>query len=306
MADLIQSDEHDLERQKFALEKCKLKLELQKYDDDKATRDLAREKAQEELRDLKKPWWKKPAYLSPMATIMVAIVGGLIAFGTDALKSNLPRLLSERQELSKKNMELRSKSSQLSDQIKAARGQIAALKQQKEALAEQLPLDRFQALIAVIERKAALEPLQLDDPAFRDAYKAATDGGPGSEVVRTIERKRADASYPPSLRAGFAFILYKVNHDLKYKQTLATDSLRSFSDVVSKGWIRDRRTVEPYVTMLADPTIFDLQERIDHLRTMFALVDMSDPANTTDYTLIHVLATSDDDSVLRFRDPWIE
>jgi hypothetical protein len=82
------SDEIDI--RKVALDERRLDFEIRKYEDDKASRELAFQKAtadldkvkeditkvREDIRLAKRPFYGNPAYLTPLATICVAILGG--------------------------------------------------------------------------------------------------------------------------------------------------------------------------------------------------------------------------------------
>jgi hypothetical protein len=113
--------------EKLRLDRDKLSFERQKYDEEATKRRLEAEKLEQEIRDLKRPWYGKPSYLQPLATLLVAIVGGVIAFGTDVFKSNLLTLQREREKLQAENEVLQGQAQSLSARINA---DLALLKQQ--------------------------------------------------------------------------------------------------------------------------------------------------------------------------------
>src|ERR1700722_5546472 len=108
------ADGDGLEIQKLQLEREKLAFEVRKFDEDQAKRELESTKLKEEVRELRRPWYQRPSYLGPIATITVAIIGGLIAFGTDVFKSNVVALRSERDQLSQNVKDLGSAKTKLS------------------------------------------------------------------------------------------------------------------------------------------------------------------------------------------------
>jgi hypothetical protein len=172
----------DLEFRKLSLEEKKFAFEVQKHSEEKPLKDLEREKTAAELGELKKPWWRKAPYLAPVATISVAIVGGILAFGTDLLKSNVPKLLQQRQQLVDTNAALQKKETELAGQIQNYKVQIQALQRERATLAAKLPFDQFQALLSALERETKLRSLEMNDPTFKAAYQAAIDAGPRSGV----------------------------------------------------------------------------------------------------------------------------
>jgi hypothetical protein len=96
-----------LENDRLDLEKEKLAFDVRKFDADESKRKLEAEKLSEELRDLRRPWYKKPSiFLGPLSTVIVAIIAGIIAFGTDVLKMNVAALINKKMELSAENRKL--------------------------------------------------------------------------------------------------------------------------------------------------------------------------------------------------------
>src|ERR1035441_6067638 len=94
-------EQPSLEEQKLALERGKFEFQIRSWEADAIKRKLEAEKAQEEVNELRKPWFKKASYLGPIATITIAVAGGLIAFGTDVFKSKVTDLIQKRDDLTK-------------------------------------------------------------------------------------------------------------------------------------------------------------------------------------------------------------
>jgi hypothetical protein len=77
--------EFEFERLEFEEEREKPALEVSKLE--------------YETRRLGKPWYLDPFYLGPISTIAVALVGGLIAPGTNAFNRNILSLRMQRETL---------------------------------------------------------------------------------------------------------------------------------------------------------------------------------------------------------------
>ena len=112
-----------LEAQKLQLERDKLAFEIRKFDADEVKRQNEAAKLAEKVRELRRPWYQKPAYIGPLATITVAVVGGFIAFGTDVFKSNVIALRGERDQLSKAVNDLGSAKARLAGQNASLSGE---------------------------------------------------------------------------------------------------------------------------------------------------------------------------------------
>jgi hypothetical protein len=106
----------DLDAQKLTLERDKLAFEIRKFESDQTNRKLEARKLAAEVLQLRRPWYWKAAYLGPLSTITVAIVGGLIASGTDFLKDDVIKINKDRDKLSQDVQGLRSIQTQLSAQ----------------------------------------------------------------------------------------------------------------------------------------------------------------------------------------------
>jgi hypothetical protein len=89
----------DLDSRKLALDERRLEFEVSKYEQERGRRELDLEKAREELNALKRPFYKNPAYLGPLATICVAVLGGFFAFGTNLLNRNVVSLGDQKKHL---------------------------------------------------------------------------------------------------------------------------------------------------------------------------------------------------------------
>jgi hypothetical protein len=109
----------DLEAMRLKLERDKHDLEVRKFEADQLKRELEARKLQEEVHEFQRPWYVKPAYVGPLSTVTIAIVGGLIAFGTDVFKSNVLTLRKDRDELTQSVSVLRQAQTKLSDEIRS-------------------------------------------------------------------------------------------------------------------------------------------------------------------------------------------
>ena len=89
----------EIDALKVALDERRLEFEIRKYEDDKEAREISLEKAREDLRSGKRPFYGNPAYLGPLATICVALLGGFFAFGTNLLNSDVLKLKADRDAL---------------------------------------------------------------------------------------------------------------------------------------------------------------------------------------------------------------
>src|SRR5438477_1921302 len=74
------------------LDRARYELELRKFEADAETRRLNALKLHEELNELRKPWFTRASAAPAYVTILVALVGGFLAFGTNLLKSNISEL----------------------------------------------------------------------------------------------------------------------------------------------------------------------------------------------------------------------
>ena len=175
-------EQPSLEEQKLALERGKFEFQIRSWEADAIKRKLEAEKAQEEVNELRKPWFKKASYLGPIATITIAVAGGLIAFGTDVFKSKVTDLIQKRDDLTKQKGQLTTQVRDLSLSIKglttdrdSLQGAVTELKGQlgssKTALALQNELrqqreaeaDEAQAIASFAESREALQKQLLDD-----------------------------------------------------------------------------------------------------------------------------------------------
>jgi hypothetical protein len=93
----------EIDTRKVALDERRLDFEIRKYEDDKGLRALSLEKAKEDLNKVKedikaaqRPFYLNPSYLTPLATICVALLGGFFAFGTNWLNSDVLKLKADR------------------------------------------------------------------------------------------------------------------------------------------------------------------------------------------------------------------
>lgn len=155
------SDAGALEIQKLKLEQDKLALENRKFEAEQLKREREERKLDEEIIDLRRPWYRKSAYLGPLSTIVVAIVGGVIAFGTDVFKSNVITISSERNQLAQKVKELSSLKAELSISTARLLAEQQKLQSENGILAGQVKL-RKQGW-AMAEEKGALV-LSRDSP----------------------------------------------------------------------------------------------------------------------------------------------
>jgi hypothetical protein len=95
-----ENDKHDLERDKLG-------FEIRKFEADQTKREFETDKLREELLELRRPFYRRPAlFLGPLSGVLVAIVAGFIAFGTDVLKTNVAALINTRAQLTTENMKL--------------------------------------------------------------------------------------------------------------------------------------------------------------------------------------------------------
>ncbi len=172
-------DTPDFEKRKLKLEKEKLAFEKRKFDADEERRNLEAAKLREEVRETRKAWYRKPAYLTPVTTVIVAVIGGSIAFGTDVLKSNVVALRKERQELSPIVEALQKDYKTLSTEIRS-------LQKSATVLATELSekLGEAQKEVARLEEREKI--VALGDSAIDEASHAA---------LRDLKRLAKDPQY---------------------------------------------------------------------------------------------------------------
>ena len=306
----------DLELRKMVLDERRLDFEIRQYEDAKTSRDQELVKLEEEIKELKRPFYTKAAYLTPAATIAVALIGGFIVFGTNLLKSNISSLLSQRKQLSgqvksltehaaaieRANGDLRGNLSQLSDRIAKSQNEIQDLQDQKRELAAQLPLDRVEELLSVLKRKTSRESLETNDPSYQDIYSSAIAAGPASAQVKLILQKHNDADCPQTLKAGLSFILLNVTHDPQWKKRLQQESLDGYRIQVSTHPFLAIYNVGLFLAFLGDHDIFSAEDRTANLKELYN----ASGTPTQNRELIYTIATWDEDATIAFREPWLD
>jgi hypothetical protein len=303
----------DIETRKLALEERRLDFEIRQYDDGNGLRKKQLSKLDQEIADLKRPFYRNPAYLTPVATILVALISGFIAFGTDLLKSNIASLVRERSNLQNQVQFLKNDQSRLdqtnralSDQVGGLQGQIGSLQKEKDAIAAQLPFDKVQALLSVLKETSS-DSLNLSDASFEDIGKLALAAGPNSSIVSFLASEYNSPACPKQLKIGLALILYKTTKNLAWKSSIRQASLDGVFDEIRHFQANQNPRFDFfYMQVLRDPNVFNLEDRREILSQMYGSIKNADINNSKVSLEIYWLATWDEEATVEYREPWLD
>ncbi len=318
----MSDDSLEIEERKLALDERRLAFEVRQYDDSAASRSLADEKAREELNDLKRPFYKKPAYLTPLATICAVVAGGLITFGTDVFKSKISDLHSqltslktsvskqerERSGLEQINRNLSATQASLktdNDQLKKdsvrlekenaarekdvskAEATIASLSEQEKALREQLPLQKAQAILALIDKnhppyiqfEQSEEPdkggffpaLSRQSQEYVDIAKLMEDPIYGKRITSFVAEQHATSTYSVLAKPALSQLLYKVTLDSKWKNQLELDDLAALRQQLARGDDGEHLGYmeDWYIFGLLNGSLWNVSERARHASQLY-------------------------------------
>lgn len=342
MADQLQ----DFEQQNLQLEKDRLAFEIRKFDADQTKRQCEVEKLEEEIRELRRPWYKKAAYLSPIAAITVAIIGGMIAFGTDVFKSNVLALRSERDQLSQsvkdltsakntltaendklsrdnnelhkteilltsKVNELRDKAEDLSKDNNRLQVSIRDARKEKDALARDILVTELKTHLKIIRSLAPFSHLERSNQSLQNLFTIAEQSGSNPDAVSLLESGYNDPGSSPEVKGALCLALFKATGRPEWKTRLREFSIEQ---VIRK--LRSRSRIDGlnrnsiFLALLADDSVFTVAEKVETLRTMYAVARTETGTLSRFYSLVddpfYTVVEWDEDATVAFRDPWFD
>jgi hypothetical protein len=323
-----------LDVQKHELEKAKLEFEVRKFDADQSKRQWELEKLIEEVREIKKKWFLKPDYLGPTSAVIVAIIGGSIAFGTDIFKSNVVKLVAERdtlkrsvstltldeenlkherQRLSIENAKLSSDQLKLKSQADSLRENANHLMGENASLAEDLQLSELKTQLKVIEDPSDGTPLDLSNKSFQFILnKLAVDKS--RDAISLIEHAYSKDQSPYEVKAALAFALFKATKKNEWKAALRSTAIYGAETKLNPTYITLDAPI--YFELLKDPSVFLSDERATILQEMYRYVKAVPLLKEGDLFTwnqkdrlsksLQTLATWDREATIKFRDPWFD
>jgi hypothetical protein len=174
----------DVASRQISLDERKFEFEVKKYDEERSKRSAELKKLKLDVQEAKRPFYTKAAYLAPLATISVAILGGIFALSTDALKEGVNKLRRDKASLQTDNAKLTAgngklaginaglleQQGELTQKIIDAQGQITSLVIQKNDLVARLPVERLDATLEVLQRKSVIGPVPPDSASASPNY----------------------------------------------------------------------------------------------------------------------------------------
>ena len=282
----------DLERLKVQLDERRLDFEIRQYEDANEQRTAALEKLREEVADLKRPFFKKPTYLTPAATIVVALVTGGIAFFTDFLNHNVIKQINLNHQLQASNQRLESQKKVLTEQIAALNTRVRV-----ESLRARLIEYRRD-----IERRN--QALDLKEDSIQDLLQRAKLGGINSPEVALITAFHDEKETRSPLRSILSWILYKATNSSEWKQRLRKDVLEAVLPRAEWGGFSRDDITGFLARFLTDQSIFNPGERME-MATQIYLATQKHPSGEGS-SRMYWFYRQDINLLVKFRDPWID
>jgi hypothetical protein len=288
----------DIEAQKLDLEKEKLAFEKLKFEAERSKREKDLEKLDQEIREYKLPIWRKSSSIGAIATIFVALVAGLLTFGTDIFKSNIRSLIADRSKLKAAVVRLTVEQSALRSNAEALRQQTQTLSQEKQALSEKqaaLILDRnsllrstaslrtqkanlqHEVLVAPIKTQMSLletedqlnvfvlTPALPSDAAIKTLSDAVVGQKNDASLIQLVENYFDTAKYHTT-KAAIALILFRATGRVKWRSEILTEAAADL-DVNSFFQFHN---LDYYLRLLGASDLFFLpQEKVEVLKTLY-------------------------------------
>ena len=328
-----------LEAQKLQLERDKLAFEIRKFDADEVKRQNEAAKLAEKVRELRRPWYQKPAYIGPLATITVAVVGGFIAFGTDVFKSNVIALRGERDQLSKAVNDLGSAKARLAgqnaslsgenDRLRVAGGDLQKavaeltgdatklrnanlqLQTEKQRLSQEVAVAELRTHLKIIQSfGGAYNHLELGNQSLRSIFAIAEQFGQESAAFSAL-KSAYDSARSEEVQTALALALFKASRQPVWKERLRQSSTREVLAALASE--QRRSELSPiFLDLLRDDSTFTLDERVATLREMYAAAKEEPNATASvlgradGLTSLGLIVDWDEDATIRFRDPWFD
>jgi hypothetical protein len=262
---------NNLDEQKLLLERDRLAFEIRKYDDDRPKREKELAKLDEEVRELRKQWYRKAVYLGPVATVIVAIVAGLIAFGTDFLKSDLLELHKSVSGLKSEKDQLSGEKDQLTRDVQELKQNTASLTRQNLELSEGVRLAALKTHLEILRSvpagglAASASLGQLFALAERNRGRSAT--------VSALLAAYADTRASIELKCVLSQALFKATGKPEWKSRARGSSLQAVvAQLDSPSLVRGLNHQSIFLRLLADGTVFTRREKVAFLKTMYDVI----------------------------------
>ena len=332
---------HDFETQKLQLEKDKLAFEIRKYDEDQTKREREAAKLELEISELRRPWYKKPSHFGPLVTVSVMIIGGIIAFCTDVFRTNVFALRKERdllsqsvrdlssdkKKLSGDNATLRTAENLLRANIEALSDKaenlskdnqrfelaIRATQKEKEALSRDILLTELKTHLKIMRSLRPYRDLQRSNQSLQNLLVIAEQSGNNPDAIAVLEGAYNDSGSSLQVKAVLCLALFKATKRPEWKTGLKQLSFDEVARQLSSSSVLDRLNRESiYLALLAEDSVFNLNERVETLRAMHSVAR----TRTTPFGFrivnflyedpLYVITQWDKDATLAFRDPWFD
>jgi len=294
-SDLSQPTEtpSDFELQKFAFEREKLEFEKLKFAAEQTKRTKEIEKIDEEIQEYRRPLLRKASSLGAIATICVAIIAGILTFGTDIFKSNIRSLLADRsklqkavakltleeQSLTKNTDELQQEKALLTEEKKSLTDSQAnlisqrdvliknrdALKAQKSRLEHDVLMAPIQTRISLLGPDNTLGlplPQESSDESIRVLTDFAIAHKSDPKVIDFFERSFNEARLNRT-KAALAFVLFRSTGKTQWKEAVRNESISGATRVGSFFALN-------YYLHLLDSDLFSNEEKVAILRELYS------------------------------------
>jgi hypothetical protein len=331
----------DFESQKLQLEKDKLAFEIRKFDEDQTKREREAAKLEEEIRELRRPWYQKPSYLGPLATFTVAIIGGTIAFGTDVFKSNVFGLRNERNQLSRSVHDLNSDKTRLSADNAKLRGAkdlltsninalsdkaanlsrdnqrlelaMRATQREKEALSRDILLTELKTHLKIIRSLGPHDHLERSNQSLQNLLVIAEQSGNNPDTIAVLESAYNDSGSSLEVKAALCLALFKATKRSEWKTCVRQLALDQVATQLRSSSVLDGLKRESiYLALLAEGSVFTLSEKVETLRAMYAIArTQTAPFGGQVFGFLYedplyLITWWNEDATLAFRDPWFD
>ncbi len=302
-----------------------MSFEIRKFDADKPKREREIAKLDEELRELRRPWYRKS---SSLPTIVVAIVAGILAFGTDVFKSNVVTLKRERDQLVKNVKDLSTQKAKLAnnnsvlsqDEDRLGR-RVSILTKQKGALSQEILVTELKTDLRTIQSAGEFD-LDLSNPSLEDLLVVAKQDKGNVQAIQTLQSAYDAAFSSQRVKAALCLALFLATENTLWKERLRQLSLDGISsELRSSNTLRFWVALRPppfgphsiYLELLKEPSVFAADEKVATLRQLYETVlaspasnlPLAFPSTQTDDP-VGVLADWDEDATVGYRDPWFD
>jgi septal ring factor EnvC (AmiA/AmiB activator) len=173
----------------------------------------------------------KASYMTPTATICAAVVGGVLAFGTNIFNSKITDLKATKDSLDKEVRDLTVSRKTLEGQATELGTKIGALEKERTDLAERLPVERVNAMLQVMNKTATQWPLARRDFSYQELLAALAESGPASRSVLEAEKAHDDPATPAPLKPELSIALYRVTKNIRWKQRAHEEATRAITQL---------------------------------------------------------------------------